>query len=116
MAVRSHITILFLVSELNRIERVAESLIALQLPVQLIHGDLHYDNVLVCESGVSGVLDFEFCAHDWRAMELAICLSKYIASHKSRIMLSLLVVHLVSSFRLSCFGFNLFLCADNRLA
>jgi Ser/Thr protein kinase RdoA (MazF antagonist) len=25
---------------------------------------------------VSGLLDFEFCAFDWRAMELAICLSK----------------------------------------
>jgi Ser/Thr protein kinase RdoA (MazF antagonist) len=26
---------------------------------------------------VTGVLDFEFCAVDWRAMDLAICLSKY---------------------------------------
>ena len=35
---------------------------------QLIHGDLHYDNVL-CDpdtSRVSGLLDFEFCAFDWR--------------------------------------------------
>lgn len=27
---------------------------------------------------VSGLLDFEFCSRDWRAMELAICLSKYV--------------------------------------
>ena len=51
----------------------------LNLPKQLIHGDLHYDNVLVLEDTetVTGLLDFEFSAMDWRAMELAICLSKY---------------------------------------
>jgi homoserine kinase type II len=62
------------------------------LPQQLIHGDLHYDNVLVLfapasasaavermTGRVSAILDFEFCAMDWRAMELAICLSKYLA-------------------------------------
>jgi Ser/Thr protein kinase RdoA (MazF antagonist) len=27
---------------------------------------------------VSGLLDFEFCAYDWRAMELAVALSKYV--------------------------------------
>ena len=42
-----------------------------------IHGDLHYDNILVDDGGVTGLLDFEFAAYDWRAMELAICLSKY---------------------------------------
>jgi homoserine kinase type II len=47
------------------------------LPQQLIHGDLHYDNVLVEDGKVTGLLDFEFAAFDWRAMELAICLSKY---------------------------------------
>lgn len=47
------------------------------LPVQLIHADLHYDNVLVDEGKVTALLDFEFAAFDWRAMELAICLSKY---------------------------------------
>lgn len=44
---------------------------------QLIHGDLHYDNTLVDGDRVTGLLDFEFCAVDYRAMELAICLSKY---------------------------------------
>ena len=54
------------------------------LPMQLIHGDLHYDNCLVAETQdrVSGVLDFEFAAYDWRAMELAVCLSKYAAEDR----------------------------------
>lgn len=26
---------------------------------------------------MTGLLDFEFVAYDWRAMELAVCLSKY---------------------------------------
>lgn len=47
------------------------------LPVQLIHGDLHYDNVLVQDGRVTALLDFEFASFDWRAMELAIGLSKY---------------------------------------
>jgi homoserine kinase type II len=47
------------------------------LPIQLIHGDLHYDNVLVQDGKVTALLDFEFASFDWRAMELAICLSKY---------------------------------------
>ena len=47
------------------------------LPVQLIHGDLHYDNVLVQDCKVTALLDFEFASFDWRALELAICLSKY---------------------------------------
>ena len=49
------------------------------LPKQLIHGDLHFDNVLVDGEEVSGLLDFEFCAVDWRVMELAVCLSKYVS-------------------------------------
>jgi Ser/Thr protein kinase RdoA (MazF antagonist) len=50
------------------------------LPMGLIHGDLHYDNVLqdLATGEVSGLLDFEFSAYDWRAMELAVCLSKYV--------------------------------------
>lgn len=49
------------------------------LPTQLIHGDLHYDNVLVDkeQEKVTGLLDFEFCSFDWRALEMAISLSKY---------------------------------------
>ena len=32
--------------------------------------------VLVVGDRVSGLLDFEFCSYDWRAMELAVSLSK----------------------------------------
>lgn len=66
-----------LIEEIFAVEKLIEKLLALNLPKQLIHGDLHYDNVLVYEDAVSGLLDFEFCAIDWRGMELAICLSKY---------------------------------------
>ena len=52
------------------------------LPWSFIHGDLHYDNILVDEGGVTGLLDFEFSAYDWRAMELAICLSKYCSEQE----------------------------------
>lgn len=47
------------------------------LQVQLIHGDLHYDNVLVQDGKVTALLDFEFASFDWRALEIAIGLSKY---------------------------------------
>ena len=33
---------------------------------------------MVVGERVSGLLDFEFCAFDWRAMELAVALSKYV--------------------------------------
>jgi homoserine kinase type II len=66
-----------LVEEILRVEKLIEQLLTMNLPKQLIHGDLHYDNVLVHNDAVSGLLDFEFCAMDWRGMELAICLSKY---------------------------------------
>jgi Ser/Thr protein kinase RdoA (MazF antagonist) len=49
------------------------------LPEQLIHADLHFDNVLVEGGNVTGLLDFEFAARDWRACEVAVGLSKYIA-------------------------------------
>ena len=68
----------FIFDEIVNLEKTIANLLALNLPMQLIHGDLHYDNVLVHEEKVSGVLDFEFCAYDWRAMEVAICLSKYV--------------------------------------
>lgn len=67
----------FMVQQLLEVEANLAQFHALDLPKQLIHGDLHYDNVLCTADKVSGLLDFEFCAYDWRAMELAICLSKY---------------------------------------
>jgi homoserine kinase type II len=58
-------------------ERVASYRRGGRLPWSFIHGDLHYDNILVDDDGVTGLLDFEFSSYDWRVMELAICLSKY---------------------------------------
>jgi homoserine kinase type II len=69
----------FLVSEIESIETLIMQLHELELPIQLIHGDLHYDNILCSDAAVTGLLDFEFCAYDWRGMELAICLSKYVS-------------------------------------
>jgi Ser/Thr protein kinase RdoA (MazF antagonist) len=51
------------------------------LPEQVINADLHFDNVLVDSDGdgwlVTGILDFEFAAFDWRIMEMVCGLSKY---------------------------------------
>ena len=65
--------------EVEAMEASLGRLQALGLPRQLVHADLHYDNVLCDEASgeVTGLLDFEFCAFDWRAMELAVSLSKY---------------------------------------
>lgn len=68
----------FLVSEIKQVEAKLANYLQQNLPMQLIHGDLHYDNVMVVGDQVSGLLDFEFCAYDWRAMELAVALSKYV--------------------------------------
>ena len=57
--------------------RNAAHMETLSLPVQLIHADLHYDNVLVHEERVSGLLDFEFSVHDWRGRWSGIYNSKY---------------------------------------
>lgn len=65
--------------EIVSMELQLEQLHALGLPHQLIHGDLHYDNVLILNDQVTAVLDYEFCALDWRAMELSIVLSKYLS-------------------------------------
>jgi Ser/Thr protein kinase RdoA (MazF antagonist) len=73
-----------LVAELERLDKQMIGAEAIKrnegkYPIQLIHGDLHYDNVLVDGDKVSGLLDFEFAAQDWRAMEPAVCLTKYAA-------------------------------------
>jgi len=41
------------------------------LPRQLVHGDFAMGNLLVDGTTVVGILDFEFCGHDVRAIELA---------------------------------------------
>ena len=76
----------YLVQQIHQIEEKLEAFQKLGLPMQLIHGDLHYDNVMVVNGDtgdqVSGLLDFEFCAYDWRVMELAVALSKYVGENE----------------------------------
>jgi homoserine kinase type II len=50
----------YLAGEIRAIEHKLEAYQKLGLPMQLIHGDLHYDNVMVLGDTVSGLLDFEF--------------------------------------------------------
>lgn len=55
-----------LAEEVRNIEIKIAHMQTLNLPIQLIHADLHYDNVLCDGPVVSGLLDFEFSVHDWR--------------------------------------------------
>ncbi len=52
----------YLVDQIRAIEPKLEAYQQLGLPMQLIHGDLHYDNVRVLGDTVSGLLDFEVSA------------------------------------------------------
>jgi homoserine kinase type II len=76
----------FLCKELQWIESCLEGLHAAGLPVQLVHGDLVHNNVLcdLSSSTITGLIDFEFVAEDWRAMDLAISLSKYAGEEEVR--------------------------------
>jgi Ser/Thr protein kinase RdoA (MazF antagonist) len=62
------------------VERVAESAgpIYASLPMQLIHGDFSFGNVLVRSGRVRGIVDFEHSGRDVRAMELAAGLSSVV--------------------------------------
>ena len=64
----------FLRGAIGRAEALIARILAMDppLPAQLINADLHTDNVLVEGGVVSGVLDFEFAAVDWRVMELVV--------------------------------------------
>ena len=64
----------FLRGAIGRAEALIARILAMDppLPAQLINADLHTDNVLVEGGAVSGVLDFEFAAVDWRVMELVV--------------------------------------------
>jgi homoserine kinase type II len=52
----------------------AAARLPLGLPRQLIHGDFALGNVLLHGSRVTGIVDFEYCGRDVRAMELATAL------------------------------------------
>jgi homoserine kinase type II len=63
------------------VERAAESAspIYASLPMQLIHGDFGFGNVLVRAGRIRGIVDFEYAGRDVRAMELAAGLSSALA-------------------------------------
>ncbi|RAP78255.1 phosphotransferase [Paenibacillus montanisoli] len=48
-----------------------------KLPQQWIHGDIVFTNAVANEELISGLLDFEFCTVDARAMELAVVLAEF---------------------------------------
>jgi homoserine kinase type II len=79
-----------LVSEIEATEALIARIVALvpPLPQQLINADLHTDNVLVEGGKVTGVLDFEFCAVDWRVMEFVVGVSKYCGAKDPKPLLS----------------------------
>ncbi len=54
-----------------------------KLPRQWIHGDIGFTNALARGEKVTGVLDFEFCTRDLRAMELAVVLPELITEESS---------------------------------
>ncbi len=56
----------FLATQLEQMEVEVVEFKQQGLTWQLVHGDLHYDNILVDDDqGVTGLLDFEFLATDW---------------------------------------------------
>jgi len=76
----------FLMSEISMVMNKIKTYIdnKKEFPHQLIHGDLHHENILclvenekIEEQKITAILDFEFVAWDLRAMEIAICLSKF---------------------------------------
>ncbi|MNH93583.1 Homoserine kinase [compost metagenome] len=71
----------------QELEAIAEQIVVfkdkvsqlIELPHQLVHGDLNASNVLADSQGhISAILDFEFVTIDLRVMELAVCLSDLI--------------------------------------
>jgi Ser/Thr protein kinase RdoA (MazF antagonist) len=62
---------------IDRYEWLTELMPALyaRLPQQLVHEDTDVSNMLMVDSRVTGVLDFEFCSRDVRVMDLTVALS-----------------------------------------
>ncbi|WP_173275692.1 phosphotransferase [Paenibacillus sp. NEAU-GSW1] len=53
------------------------------LPSQWIHGDVNFSNAVAAGDEVIGLLDFEFCTVDVRAMELAVVIVDLISEKES---------------------------------
>lgn len=63
---------------LKYVERLTTLIDRIQsLPHQWIHGDIGFTNALAEEDAIVGLLDFEFCTVDVRAMELAVVLADF---------------------------------------
>lgn len=54
-----------------------------KLPHQWIHGDLNFSNAVAVGDDVVGVLDFEFCTVDLRAMEPSVVMVDFIHASRS---------------------------------
>ncbi|MFX3635196.1 MAG: phosphotransferase [Candidatus Pristimantibacillus sp.] len=52
------------------------------LPHQWIHGDLNFSNSVAVADEIIGILDFEFCTRDVRAMELAVVIVDLITENE----------------------------------
>lgn len=70
--------ITFFIEEIIIFEEKIIQVAKLNLPKQLIHGDLQYENFLCDDEKVTAIVDFEDCTIDWRVMDFATCLSKYV--------------------------------------
>ncbi|GFN32326.1 phosphotransferase [Paenibacillus xylaniclasticus] len=53
------------------------------LPHQWIHGDLNFSNAVAVDDCIVGILDFEFCTIDLRAMEPAVVLVDFIHADRT---------------------------------
>lgn len=77
-----------LLPQLELLERVRGELMEAEaqlssLPEQWVHGDVVFTNAVARGEEVVGVLDFEFCTIDLRAMELAVVLPELIVEGRT---------------------------------
>ncbi|GMK38771.1 hypothetical protein PCCS19_18250 [Paenibacillus sp. CCS19] len=75
-------------SAINRVLAVRESLertlmTLKQLPHQWIHGDLNFSNAVAVGDKIVGILDFEFCTIDLRAMEPSVVMVDFIDANRT---------------------------------
>jgi len=72
-------TVDFIKDEILKLEE-AINVYHTTLPTQNFHGDLWIGNCLLQNDKFTAVLDFEFAGTDWRALEVAICMSRFPSS------------------------------------
>ncbi|WP_308634287.1 phosphotransferase [Paenibacillus silvisoli] len=70
-----HDNIVYLLRERERLTALRDRFAG--LPQQWIHGDIVFTNAVAREDRIAGLLDFEFCTIDARAMELAVVLAEF---------------------------------------